>query len=151
MGGKGTLSDWVSRTLTRRHMLAGIVGGVGLLVASSALPLWQGLGGKVAAGVELTQGAFARVVGTAFRVDVANGQAATIQLLAVHPLPVPLGRAPTGEGFGLIFTGRLSERFGQGTYTVDHPTLGRFAMFLVPIGPAGPDQRYEAVFNRLWK
>ena len=141
----------VSRSLTRRQVLRGVAAGIGLLVASSAIPLWHGLAGRVAAAPELTHAAFARLVGTAFNVNVAHGAPATIHLLSVHSLaahPIP---APTGEGFSLLFTGALAEKFPQDTYKVDHSSLGRFAMFLVPVGPAGPDQRYEAVFNRLWK
>ena len=137
-------------TLTRRQMLGGIAGGIGLLAASGALPLLHTFTGRAAAIPELTQNAFTRVVGSWFKVD-AQGRIANAQLLAVLPLAVRTGPKPTGEGFSLLFSGSLDEKFGQGTYTVDHPILGRNSMFLVPVGPPGPDQRYEAVFNRLWK
>ena len=142
----------VSGTLTRRQVLRGVAAGIGLLVASSALPLLHGLGGRrVASATELTHATFAGVVGTGFRVEVSRSWSPTIHLLSVRSLIAQAVPPPTGEGFSLLFAGVLTERFPQATYTVDHSTLGRFDMFLVPVGPAGQDQRYEAVFNRLWK
>lgn len=139
----------VSRSLTRRQVLRGVAVGIGVLIGSSAIPLLEGLAGRVAFTPDLTRAAFARVVGGRFNVDVTHARTTTIQLLSVRSLAAD-GRPPTGEGFSLLFTGTLAEKFPQDTYTVDHSSMGRFAMFLVPVGPAGPDQRYEAVFNRLW-
>jgi hypothetical protein len=141
----------VSRSLTRRQVLGGVAGGIGLLLLSGVTPLLRGLAGRVVPAAELTHSAFSRLVGTRFAVDVTPGRTAKIQLLGVRSLVAKQGPAPTGEGFSLLFSGALTEKFGQGTYSVDNSSLGRFSMFLVPIGPPGPDQRYEAVFNRLWK
>jgi hypothetical protein len=136
-------------------VLAGLAGGLGILAVPGALPVLHVLANGVTATSELTHAAFTGTVGTRFRVHVAQGRTATLRLLAVRALVVAAanraGPATSGEGFAPIFSGRLSETFGQGTYAVTHPTLGRFPMFLVPVGPAGADQRYEAVFNRLWK
>lgn len=132
-----------------------MAGGIGGLVFAGLFPALEGLIGKTVGAGELTHAAFARLVGTTFRVRVAQGRSATIRLVSVRPLAAPGGRwtgpVATGEGFAPLFSGSLTEGFGQGTYTVGHPSLGSFAMFLVPVGPAGPDKRYEAVFNRLWK
>jgi hypothetical protein len=149
------VTDLFSGAVTRRHLLAGGAGVIGGLALFGLLPVLEGVIGKTIGAAELTQGTFARLVGTSFRVNVAADRAATLRLISVRPLtvrggPRP-GPVPTGEGFAPLFSGSLSESFGQGTYTLRHRTLGRFAMFLVPVGPAGPDQRYEAVFNRLWK
>jgi hypothetical protein len=149
--GRGPLPDVGSRLVTRRHLLAGIAGGIGVVAVSGVLPLLDGLAGRAHATADLTQRAFTRIVGTTFKVDAGQGRSATLQLLAVHPLDVPAFPAPTGEGFTLLFSGTIPESFRQGTYPVDHKSMGSFAMFLVPVGPPGPDQRYEAVFNRLWK
>ena len=35
----------------------------------------------------------------------------------------------------------------QGTYPMEHETLGRLEVFLVPLGPDAQGMRYEAVFN----
>jgi hypothetical protein len=54
--------------------------------------------------------------------------------------------APRAEPFTLLFTGPAG--LPQRTYRLDHTTLGRMELFLVPIAP-GSDRapRYEAVFN----
>jgi hypothetical protein len=149
------VADSVPRGVTRRRLLAGFAGGVGGLAVFGLLPALESLTGKPRAAVELTEGTFTRLVGTSFRVGVAADRAVTLKLISVRPLAarsgLPTSPAPTGEGFAPLFSGSLSEGFGQGTYTVDHRSMGRFEMFLVPVGPAGPDQRYEAVFNRLWR
>jgi hypothetical protein len=132
-----------------------MAGGIGGLALVGLIPALEGLLGKTVRAPELTHSAFTRTVGTSFRVSVTQGRTATLRLLSVRTLAAPGGRwkGPilTGEGFAPLFSGSLSEGFGQGTYTVGHPSLGSFAMFLVPVGPAGADQRYEAVFNRMWK
>jgi hypothetical protein len=153
--GEGQLAVFSARRVTRRRLLAGVAGGIGGLAFVGLLPALEGLLGKPLGAPELTHGAFAGLVGTTFRVSLAQGRTATLRLLSVRTLAAPGGRwkgpLPTGDGFAPLFSGSLSEGFGQGTYTVGHRSLGSFAMFLVPVGPAGPDQRYEAVFNRMWK
>jgi hypothetical protein len=154
-GGRDRVADLAARTLTRRRLLAGVAGGIGGLAFVGLLPALEGLLGKTLGAPELTQGTFAPLVGTSFRVGVGHGRTATLRLISVRTLAAPgsrwTGPIPTGEGFAPLFSGSLAEEFGQGTYTVGHRRLGSFSMFLVPVGPAGPDQRYEAVFNRMWK
>ena len=139
-----------ARLVTRRHVLAAVAGAGGL-AAFGLLPILGSLVGRSLSAAELTQARFAKVLGTAFRVGLTNGHAASIRMAEVKPI-MPVGvPVVSGEGFTLHFTGSYSQRFGQGTYEVTHPTLGKFAVFLVPVGPTGVDQQYEAVFNRLWK
>jgi hypothetical protein len=144
------VADLAAR-VTRRRLLAGAAGGIGGLAVFGLLPALEGLAGKTLGAVELNQASFARVVGTTFRVSVAANRAVVIRLLSVRPLAAVGRTKPTGEGFSLLFSGSRAEVFGQDNYPIGHPTLGKFELFLVPVGPAGPDQRYEAIFNRLWK
>jgi hypothetical protein len=136
--------------VTRRRLLAGAVGGIGGLAVFGLLPVLEGLAGRASGAAELNMATFARQLGTTFQVSVAAGNAVVVKLISVRPLTA-VGASPTGEGFSLVFSGSLSNPFGQDSYRVAHPRLGRFEMFLVPVGPTGHDQRYEAVFNRLWK
>jgi hypothetical protein len=54
--------------------------------------------------------------------------------------------APRTEPFTLLFTG--PDGLPQSTYRLEHATLGRMELFLVPIAPASDRApRYEAVFN----
>ena len=56
-------------------------------------------------------------------------------------------RAPEPTpAFSLIFRGPVGPVRVQGTYRVEHPHLGVFPLFLVPIGPNPADACYEAVF-----
>jgi hypothetical protein len=61
--------------------------------------------------------------------------------------PVPDAATPGKECFSLVF--RSQTRFRQNTYTLHHDALGKFNLFLVPVGPYKKGQSYEAVINRL--
>ena len=139
-----------SRIVSRRHVLAGVGGGLAGLAVFGFLPALERLAAGAVSAVELKQLAFTRLVGSAFRVELAGSRTRVLELISVRPLQVR-GPRPVGEGFSLLFSGSRSGAFGQDIYTVNHPRLGRFGIFLAPVGPPGPDQRYEAVFNRLWK
>ena len=148
-GGKG-LPGLAARTVTRRHVLAAVAGAGGL-AAFGLLPSLGSLVGRSLSAAELTQVRFAALLGTTFKVRLTQAHAASIRLAEVRPIK-PVGvPVVSGEGFSLHFTGSGSRRFGQDTYEVAHPTLGKFSVFLVPVGPTAADQQYEAVFNRLWK
>ena len=139
-----------ARRVTRRHVLAAVAGAGGL-AALGLLPILGSLVGRNLSAAELTQTRFAALLGTTFKVGLTRGHAASIRLAEVRPI-MPVGvPMVSGEGFSLHFSGSDSQRFGQDTYQMTHPTLGKFEVFLVPVGPAGVDQQYEAVFNRLWK
>jgi len=97
---------------------------------------------------------FARQLNTAFAVRPPPGTA--IELLLVEFRPVVSSKrgspdAPDAqnEKFALLFRGPLGVPLAQGTYSFDHARLGRFAMFIVPIGCLDQSHcYYEAVFNR---
>jgi hypothetical protein len=52
------------------------------------------------------------------------------------------------EQFSLIFTGKVSPWLQQGLYTLVHPQMREYELFLVPIGPDATGMRYEAAFSR---
>jgi len=57
--------------------------------------------------------------------------------------------APGGECFSLLFRGG-GQALEQNTYTVEHPALGTFKLFLVPVGTGDNGaQGYLATINRL--
>ena len=80
--------------------------------------------------------------------------AASVRLIEVNCPGLAPGARPsptaTYERFSLIFMGAASRPLPQRIYTVSHRTIGRFSLFLVPIGRK--DRRgvvyYEAVINR---
>lgn len=109
----------------------------------------------------MSRGQFAGVVGTNFKVILPdNAQPVWITLQAIEDLPeiapvnsasfaVPIKQsavapvAPTTNGFLLKFGG--STPVAQGTYLLEHDSLGPFALFIVPAGSGV----YTAVINRL--
>lgn len=51
------------------------------------------------------------------------------------------------DPFTLVFSGPRDMPLEQGTFHVEHDQIGRFDLFLVPIGEDQSNRQYEAVFN----
>ena len=51
------------------------------------------------------------------------------------------------QPFSIIFSSSKDNIWPQGMYTIDHHSLGKMEIFLVPIGPNDHGMCYEAVFN----
>jgi hypothetical protein len=103
--------------------------------------------------VYFNKSTFTPYVNTKFRVYLSSPSVVSLTLLEVVDHPVTSENqqaAQGGECFSLQFTGSSLKAFNQKTYRVDHPALGEFSMFLVPVSPrtgTGP-LHYEAVINR---
>ena len=101
----------------------------------------------------LSRESFARNLHTKFSFRHPSVPSATLKLIEVNDLtPVaarPFGTETGKECFAAVFIGSEKTPLRQETYTVTHGSLGRFEMFVVPIGKSGPGMYYEAVFNRL--
>jgi len=100
-------------------------------------------------------GAFAAHLATPFWVLPNQGPATRLELVAVQPSPPPgdpvQAAAPDAwnEKFTLWFRGLPSQPLEQDTYVFDHSRIGRFAMFIVPMGSTEAGYPlYEAIFNR---
>ena len=138
----------------------------GTLVAISAgIPLKHVIAGTHGAG-ELTldhssidkrrflsRESFARHLNTNFSFRHRDASA-TLELVEVNDLTPVAGRpsaAATGkECFAAVFVGSAKTPLLQETYTVTHGSLGKFEMFVVPVGKNNrKGMYYEAVFNRL--
>jgi hypothetical protein len=98
-----------------------------------------------------TKDAFTPYLNTAFRVrtnsGITNLRLATItDLKSTARVPALMaGR----ESFSLIFVRRdHNKHFPQDTYLVEHPSMGKFSLFLVPVGKAA-NKQYEAIITRL--
>ena len=92
----------------------------------------------------LSRAVFEPLVDTSFHVSDGAGQAAAMKLVEVSA-----GRASSGfESYSLLFLGPARPSPAQGTYRFEHPDLGRFDIFIVPIGRKGEGVYYEAIFNR---
>lgn len=59
------------------------------------------------------------------------------------------GSTTSQENFTLLFRGSNHEPLPQQIYRLEHPALGLFDLFLVPVGRDGQGTLYEAIINRL--
>lgn len=88
---------------------------------------------------ELGFGTFRALVNSRFTARQADGGAQALELVRVDG---------DGRTFSLLFSGDIARRLDQDTYAFEHVELGRFEMFIVPVGRAeGSRCYYEAVFN----
>jgi hypothetical protein len=99
--------------------------------------------------------AFAANVGTTFWVLQDQAPATGLELAQAQASPPPANAiqaaAPDAwnEKFSLLFRGLPSQPLEQDTYLFEHGNIGRFAMFIVPIGsPDAGYPIYQAIFNR---
>lgn len=93
-----------------------------------------------------TAATFQEVHGSHFRVPLEEAETIDLELVEVTGLGVPgwEGR----EQFSLVFRGPAEPQLAQQLWPLEHEALGRFELFLVPIGPdAEGRHRYEAVFT----
>jgi hypothetical protein len=92
-----------------------------------------------------TKAAFVSYLNSIFQLRTGFSVIA-VTLLKVDDLTAPKG----GECFSLLFRGGGGPALPQDTYTVDHPALGTFKLFLVPVGTDDNGaQGYLATINRL--
>ena len=83
-----------------------------------------------------------------FRVHLESDEALEAELIDVSEL----GSETTNEEgrrwpFSVVFRVVSDLVLSQKIYTIEHDTMGKLALFLVPIGPDKKGMRYEAVFN----
>ncbi len=97
---------------------------------------------------------FAGQLHTMFRVtDTPAGgkELKLIEASLTEAAPRQPANAPDAryEKFSLIFSGPKTPLLAQRIYRFEHPQIGWFAMFIVPIVTREADQqRYQAVFDR---
>lgn len=70
------------------------------------------------------------------------------ELELTRALNQPLGGREDGRTpFSLFFDGPAGLALEQGLYTVEHPQLGEFLLFLVPVARKNARVQLQAVFN----
>ena len=94
---------------------------------------------------ELQQEMFAAQLHTRFQVHHAPGRTTELELVEIRGVR----STPHQELFVPTFAGPEQPFLPQQTYWFEHPVMGRFEMFIVPIGRDERGFQYEAVFNRL--
>lgn len=97
----------------------------------------------------LSADAFAPHEGSDFIVDGHGEGGLRLKLIRLTRHGIQPG-APRPDPFSLAFLGPPTPVLPQAIYSFDHAAMGRFELFIVPLGPVGRDDlrmRYEAVFN----
>ncbi len=99
---------------------------------------------------QLTLEKFSALRKTRFRVH--REAAHPVELELVEATPSRAGGPPRAEpaaSFAFLFHGPPEPLLPQRTYPLEHERLGRFALFIVPVGRVSGAAQYQAVFNRL--
>jgi hypothetical protein len=137
----------------RRQFLSGC-SSLALAAAFSSNPLCAApvLGDR--SDEQLSFASFSKFVGSAFIVQSGAEPRVTLELIRAVPQPAlraASAKAPDAhhEKFSLMFRGPQSASLAQNTYTFQHRHMGRFAMFIVPVGLKDQEHDYyQAIFNR---
>jgi hypothetical protein len=98
-------------------------------------------------GAEFTLERFAGHEGETFLVSAEpSGKPLELTLTSVTSWGAP-DAAGTSSSFTLLFHGPSEPPLPQRIYPFEHPTLGAFEIFIVPLGPLEGRMQYEAVFS----
>ena len=94
---------------------------------------------------------FAGLEGQSFVVHPGTPESLELVLEGVSDLGASRAATPIApmkrRPFSLIFRGPCDPILPQKTYPMTHPELGRFDLFVVPVGRDQAGTRYEAVFT----
>lgn len=121
-----------------------------LKIAGGSLAL-TGFGLKTAAAGEAfrwSRAGAAALVGQSFWLNHPQFGAMAITLAGVD-LRATNKPDPRLEQFSLVFQAPQANAVLEGTYDMDHPALGRFALHLAPAGNAGDLASYRSDFTLL--
>jgi len=136
---------------------------LGLAKTAAAQQSKDGRSASAASGKALNKGQINRIsyynkstftpyLNSKFRVHLNSSKAIAITLVGIEDFSNSQEtlRAAGDECFTLQFDGPSGRAFGQQTYEVEHAALGRFSLFIVPVGmrTGKGEISYEAVFNR---
>lgn len=104
---------------------------------------------------EVTFRDFALNVNTPFLVSQSSRTMAALQLVeaTLNGEPAFARSSPAedaqNEKFSLLFVGEKGAELPSGTYDFEHEGIGRFQMFITPVGQGQAGlAHYQAVFNR---
>ena len=109
---------------------------------------------REAACNELSLAGFLRHVGSAFRIRAEDGATVVLRLQEATETQFKHrqdGKAADAghEKFSLIFRGSNKYVLDQRIHLFEHPEMGGFAMFIVPVFSRDTEGRYyQAIFNR---
>jgi len=88
------------------------------------------------------------LVGQSFWLNHPQFGAMTLALASVRD-PASKQADPRLEQFSLLFRAAAGNQVADGTYDLDHATIGRFQLHLTPAGSAGDSALYRSDFTLL--
>ena len=138
------------RKFIESSAIAAFAATVGYAAGEKGGPLFDGSSKRLDEPLEyLLREHFEPFINTSISIRNDKGGTATIWLREAEDLKekINVDRGYTGESFRLGFDAARKTNLGQGTYHFDHDILGRFSLFIAPIG--GSSVRYEAIINRV--
>jgi len=152
------------RAMKRREFLTqacqlGKIGFLGLAVArwpgaaraaDRAVGTAPWIGGRGIMLDKVSVSVFVECLGSAFRIHPESGHPLEVELIEVTPLGSHCdvsSAVAQRDAFSIVFRGPAEPVLPQQIYALEHAKLGRFELFLVPLGPDSRGMRYEAVFN----
>jgi len=94
---------------------------------------------------ELTHETLSKLLSTKFQIPVDAANPVELELSEISELL----ESPRQERFAIVFRGPTETFLGQGMRRFEHPQLGQFNLFLVPISQDDQGYCYEVVFNRI--
>lgn len=95
---------------------------------------------------DLRHGTFVPLIGETFRASVDEAVSVDLELTEATQAK---GENRPDHAFSIVFRGPSQSLLSQGTYELEHATLGSLPIFLVPIAQQDSGFLYEAVFTRL--
>lgn len=99
---------------------------------------------------DLTMASFSGVVKTKFRIHLSMTEVMEFELIEIRAgrFATLAAGQPHPESFSLLFAAPPAPTLSQRMYRFEHDQLGRFDLFIVPVGHGHGVAHYEAVFNR---
>lgn len=99
----------------------------------------------------LTLDTFSPHVGETFRIPLQGNHAIELELVDARSLHDPYAERPGPRTarvpFALVLAGPATPILPQQIYPLEHATIGRHELFIVPIGPDKGRMRYEVIFT----
>jgi hypothetical protein len=97
--------------------------------------------------VSLTEKEFSQHLNTKFWLDRDGEGELALELVEVKPYPSTPAEKQGMERFSAFFRGPDQPQLPQRLYSLEHERMGKFDIFLVPVGRNQEGVLYEAVFN----
>jgi hypothetical protein len=133
----------MSKLFTRRAFLA-TSGAAGAATVLARADRALGAAGSGVAG--LSRSTFDPLVGSRFRL-ISGGASQSVALEAVSDVaPAKSGRKD--QTYSLIFRGTRAAAWEQGTYVLQHRSIGRVRLLVVPVDRGADARRYQIIINR---